>query len=100
MTHNLFIAYDLMDFGKNYDGVRDAIKSLGKWYQFQYSLFYVSTEHSPDAAHDIIRQKMDADDRLCVIEASSATVSTYPTPDIDAINFFWFSARSSVARTA
>ena len=33
---NLFIAYDLMSFGKNYEGVRDAIKSLGSWYQFQF----------------------------------------------------------------
>jgi hypothetical protein len=39
MANNLFIAYDPMDFGKNYDGGRDAIKSLGRWYQFQFSLF-------------------------------------------------------------
>ncbi len=43
MASNLFIAYDLMKPGQNYDAVRDAIRNLGPWYQFQYSLFYVHT---------------------------------------------------------
>jgi hypothetical protein len=90
VAHNLFIAYDLIDIGKNYDGVRDAIKSLGRWYQFQFSLFYVSTPRTVSDAHAIVRAAMDADDRLCVIEATSAYVSAYPKPDIDAVNFAWF----------
>ena len=33
MAFNLFIAYDLMNPGQNYDAVRDRIQSLGQWYQ-------------------------------------------------------------------
>lgn len=46
MATNLFVAYDLCEPGQNYDAVRERIKSLGQWHQFQYSLFYVSTERS------------------------------------------------------
>ena len=90
--YNLFIAYDLMDFGKNYDGVREAIKSLGKWYQFQFSLFYVNTPLTAGEAHAAVRKAMDADDRLCVVEAIGARVSTYPMPDVEAVNFAWLSS--------
>ena len=33
MVYNLFIAYDLMRPGQNYEAVRDRIKSLGQWHQ-------------------------------------------------------------------
>jgi hypothetical protein len=89
---NLFIAYDLMRPGQNYDAVRDRIRSLGQWYQFQFSLFYVKTHYSAQEAHAHVRGAMDADDRLCVIDAHAAVVSTYPTPAIEAVNFAWFSA--------
>jgi hypothetical protein len=93
MNHNLFVAYDLMKVGQDYEAVQNAIKSLGDWYQFQFSLFYVSTPFSADDAHNIVRAVMDANDRLCVIEASQAVVSTYPIPDIQAVNFAWFQGR-------
>lgn len=92
MKHNLFIAYDLMNLGKNYEAVRDAIKSLGQWYQFQFSLFYVNTPFTPEQAHNLVRVAMDADDRLCVIEASQAFVSSYPRPDLDAVNIVWLNS--------
>ncbi|MBI4723652.1 MAG: hypothetical protein HY765_01115 [Rhodomicrobium sp.] len=90
MAYNLFIAYDLMSPGQNYDAVRERIRSLGRWYQFQYSLFYVKTELSVQDAHAVIRQAMDLDDKLVVIDANSAFVSTYPKPDIEAVKFEWF----------
>lgn len=83
--------YDLMSPGQNYDQVRDRIKSLGQWYQFQFSLFYLKSEWSLKAVHDAVWAVMDPNDRLCVIEATAAYVSTYPQPDIDAVNFAWFS---------
>ena len=91
MTTNLFIAYDLMSPGQNYDAVRDAIKSLGQWYQFQYSLFYVSTQYSAADAYKIVGASLDANDRLAVIEANSAIVTNWDRPPIDAINAVWFS---------
>ena len=86
---NLFIAYDLNAPGQNYDSVRDAIKALGQWHQFQFSLFYVHTEHSAAEAFAVIAAVMDKNDRLAVIDASGGVVSTWDHPPIDAINSIW-----------
>lgn len=86
---NLFIAYDLNSPGQNYDAVRDAIKSLGKWHQFQYSLFYVSTERTTREASDIVTAVMDANDRLAVIDANGGIVSDWDRPPIAEINAIW-----------
>lgn len=87
---NLFIAYDLMSPTQNYDAVRDAIKGLGQWHQFQFSLFYVSTFLSPQQAYAAVHAAMDADDRLAVIDASGGVVSTWDRPPIAEINSIWF----------
>lgn len=89
MAYNLFIAYDLMTPGQNYESVRDAIKDLGSWHQFQLSLFYVSTKHSPDDAYALVSRFLDANDRLAVINAESGIVSNWDNPPIDAINAIW-----------
>ena len=90
MTHNLFIAYDLMQPGQNYEAVRDKIKDLGQWHQFQLSLFYVHTGHSPQDAYAQVISVMDTNDRLAIIDASGGVVSTWERPPIDAINAIWF----------
>lgn len=89
MTYNLFIAYDLMRPGQHYDAVRDAIKSLGQWHQFQYSLFYVNTQHSPASAYDVVIAAMDPNDRLAVIDAEAGIVTTWDRPPIVEINAIW-----------
>ena len=92
MSYNLFIAYDLDQPGQNYDGVRDAIKSLGPWWQAQYSLFYVNTEHTPRQAYAIVMREMDAKDRLAVINcdfAIGAIISNWDHPPINEINAIW-----------
>jgi len=60
MASNLFIAYDLLPPGQNYPAVHEAIRSLGKWHQFQYSFWYVHTEYSPEEAFAIVLASMDA----------------------------------------
>ena len=90
MAYNLFIAYDLMQPGQNYEAVRTKIKSLGQWHQFQLSLFYVHTGYSPQEAYARVVAVMDTNDRLAVIDASGGIVSTWERPPIDAINAIWF----------
>jgi hypothetical protein len=90
MACNLFVAYDLDQPGQNYDAVRDAIKSLGLWWQPQFSLFYVHTNHSPQEAYAIVHGAMDANDKLAVIDASGGVVSTWDHPPIAEINTIWF----------
>ena len=90
MAYNLFIAYDLDKPGQNYDAVHTAIKRLGQWHQFQYSLFYVHTERSPSEAYAAVGAAMDPNDRLAIINAESGMVSSWDRPPIDAINAIWF----------
>ena len=90
MAYNLFIAYDLMQPGQNYEAVRDKIKDLGQWHQFQLSLFYVHTSHSAQETYALVTAVMDTNDRLAVIDASGGIVSTWERPPIDAINDIWF----------
>lgn len=87
--YNLFVAYDLDAPGQKYDAVRDRIRSLGQWWQVQYSLFYVSTDLAPDAAYAHVAQAMDANDRLAVINAFGAVVSDWDSPPLDAVNEIW-----------
>ena len=92
MAYNLFIAYDLMSPGQNYETVRDRIKSLGLHWQFQFSLFYVHTQLAPHQAYAAVWAVMDANDRLAVINADQALgalVTNWDHPPIDAINAIW-----------
>jgi hypothetical protein len=89
MAYNLFIAYDLRQPIQNYEQVRAAIESLGKYYQFQQSLYYLHTNHSPSEVFGAVGQFMDANDKLVVINAQSGIVSTGDRPPIDAINAIW-----------
>lgn len=86
---NLFIAYDLMAPGQNYDRVRDAIKGLGRWHQFQYSLFYVSTALDAAQAYAHVIVTMDSNDRLAVIDASGGVVTDWDRPPMAEINALW-----------
>jgi hypothetical protein len=92
MAYNLIVAYDLIQPGQNYEAVQDRIMSLGRWYKFQYSLFYVRTALTPEEAHAHVRAAMDVKDKLLVVEATRGVVSHYPLPDIEAINLEWFAA--------
>ena len=90
MANNLFIAYDLMRPGQNYDEVRERIKELGQWHQFQLSLFYVNTEYTVHEAYAHVIAAMDQNDKLAVIDATGGVVSTWDKPPIEAINTIWF----------
>lgn len=92
MTNNLIVTFDLMSPGQNYERVHERIKSLGNWYQFQYSAFYLNTGMSPEHAHAAIWEVMDANDRLAIIHAQSIVMTPAAQADLDAINQVWFAA--------
>jgi len=71
MANNLFITYDLNKSDKNYEGVFEAIKSLGNWAKYQKSAWYVRSNYTADQACAIVWAKMDANDSLMVIDASN-----------------------------
>ncbi|MGR3364999.1 MAG: hypothetical protein ACU0CY_12565 [Maritimibacter harenae] len=86
MEYNLFIVYDLMDSEQNVDAVSEAIKGLGRWWQFQSALFYVNTEHSANAAFSIVNAATNGNDRIAVIDANAWVVGPWDRPPIDAAN--------------
>lgn len=90
MAYNLFVAYDLIPPGQQYERVRKEIMALGQWHQFQYSLFYVNTPLSPQEAYARVLGAMDFGDKLAVIDARGGVVSTGDKPLLDAINAIWF----------
>jgi len=90
MAYNLFIAYDLDKPGQNYEVVHDRIKSLGRWYHAQQSLFYVRTNLTPQQAHNAVISVMDRNDRLTVVDATGAWMYPAPPSDVEAINRVWF----------
>jgi hypothetical protein len=90
MSFNLFIAYDLDKPGQNYEAVHNRIKSLGRWYHAQQSLFYVRTELTPKQAHEAVFAVMDSNDKLMVVESTGAWMYPAPPADVEAINRVWF----------
>lgn len=53
MPYNLFIAYDLIPPGQNYEAVRQRIRELGQWHQFQ--VFTVLREYDADSPRGLQR---------------------------------------------
>ncbi|MFZ6765578.1 hypothetical protein ACO0LM_00730 [Undibacterium sp. Di26W] len=90
MSQNLFISYDLMSPGQDYNSVQEAIKRLGPWVKFQYSMFYVNTKLSVDEAYNFVRLHLDPNDKLAVIQAHGGMVDHCDQPVIDAVNEIWF----------
>ena len=78
MSFNYFVAYDLMDPDQNYPGVCSVIESLGQHSRIQMSLYYLKTNLGMAEVHDRIRLAMDPNDRLAVIWARDAMISSYP----------------------
>lgn len=71
MANNLIITYDLNKSDKNYEGVFEAIKSLGNWAKYQKSAWYVNSSHTASQARDIVWAKMDSNDSLMVVDATN-----------------------------
>jgi hypothetical protein len=92
MAYNLLVTYDLDKPGQNYDAVHAKIKSLGKWYHPQFSVFYIHTALSARDAHAAIAAVMDGNDKLIVADVTNIIIARALDADIAAINAVWFAA--------
>lgn len=65
----LLIGYDL-NKAKDYPALHDAIKTLGPWWHHLDSTWLVKASRSAAEVRDALRQHIDADDELLVIDVS------------------------------
>jgi hypothetical protein len=90
MANNMFIGYDLMRAGQNYQAVSDAIESLGPCAQMPQPFFYVSTELSQEQVTNRVLTTMDSYDSLIVIKAMTAQWFNLPHETSRLMNQHWF----------
>lgn len=76
MANNLFISYDLMNPGQNYEKVATAIRTLGTASKLLFSLWYVKSTYTAEQARDAIAKVIDANDKILVVDATNKTA--YP----------------------
>ncbi|NOI36564.1 hypothetical protein F0250_21960 [Vibrio cyclitrophicus] len=75
MANNLFISYDLNSPGQNYDNVIKEIKTLGSWAKVQKSFWYVDSTLTATEALNRVWAKMDQNDTLIIVNATSGDAS-------------------------
>ncbi len=81
MANNLFISYDLYKPGQQYDQVIAEIKTLGAWAAVHKSLWYVNSTLDAAQAVSRIWAKLDANDKLIVVNATNNTAAWQNLPD-------------------
>lgn len=64
----LLISYDLNTPGQKYDALYEEIKKAGTWWHHLDSTWIISTSASPEEWQRRLRQHMDDNDNLLVIE--------------------------------
>ena len=62
------ISYDLRQPGRNYDDLYDTIKSAPSWAHAMDSLWFISTNESVDVWSTRLRQVIDDNDWLFVVD--------------------------------
>ena len=80
MKRNLIVSYDLNAPGQNYEKVIAEIKEQGTWAKVHYSLFYLKSEKTAQQVAEAVWKKMDANDRLFVVDATNNVASWYNLP--------------------
>lgn len=64
------VSYDLRKPGKNYATLHEHLKSYANWAKPLESLWLVQTSASAAAVRDAIRQHMDNNDRVFVVDVT------------------------------
>lgn len=70
MVATLLVAYDLNSPGQKYDKLIAALKEYGTWWHHLESTWLVKTTNSLKEVHDDLRQYLDDNDELLVIDVS------------------------------
>jgi hypothetical protein len=76
MANNLFISYDLMNPGQNYEKVAAAIRSLGTASKLLFSLWYVKSTYTAEQARDAVAAAVDRNDKVLVIDVTNSRATS------------------------
>jgi hypothetical protein len=76
MANNLFISYDLMNPGQNYEKVAATIKSLGTASKLLLSLWYVKSNYTAEQARDAVAGAADPNDKILVIDVTNTRATS------------------------
>jgi hypothetical protein len=65
----LFITYDLINPGQNYEGLLKKIKAYSAWAKLGESAYLISTDIAPTQVRDNLNAVLDQNDKLFVGKA-------------------------------
>jgi hypothetical protein len=62
------MSYDLRKPGRNYDGLYQALKSIGPWWHYLESTWLISTQENATQIYNRVVRSIDPDDRLLIVD--------------------------------
>ena len=78
----LSISYDLRKPGRNYDDLYETIKSASSWAHAMDSLWFISTGESAEKWSNRLRQVMDQNDWLFVVDITGQSCNGWMKKEI------------------
>lgn len=78
----LSISYDLKKPGRNYDDLYETIKSAHSWAHAMDSLWFISTGESVETWSNRLRQVMDQNDWLFVVDITGQSCNGWMKKEI------------------
>lgn len=78
----LSISYDLKKPGRNYDDLYETIKSARSWAHAMDSLWFISTGESVETWSNRLRQVMDQNDWLFVVDITGQSCNGWMKKEI------------------
>lgn len=82
----LLVSYDLKKPGRDYSGLYDTLKTAPSWWHYLESCWLLKTDLSPNDLWDGIRQHIDRNDYVLIIEVTSSYQGWLPEKAWDWIN--------------
>ncbi len=88
------VTYDLNTPGQNYPALYEAIKSLGDWWHYLDSTWLINTNLSANQIGERLRQCLDQNDRLLIVEIDPSTANGWLSKDA----WEWIQTRAKLYR--
>ncbi len=94
MSKMKLVTYDLNTPGQDYRVIHEAIKSLGEWCKPMESTWLINTNLSANQISERLRQCLDQNDRLLIVEIDPSTANGWLSKDV----WEWIQTRAKLYR--